>query len=181
MRKVIGIGLPKTGTSSLATALGILGYQRLAGFSMAKCYRYLHGDFEGLVDSLAAYDGAEDWPWPLLYQPLYRTYPQALFVLTTRDSESVWLDSMVAHAAKKRALDRRPGMRQHVFGYESPADDPEHHIQFYRDHNANVRDFFYTRGHMIEITFGQDDGWEKLCAHLGLPRPSTPFPHVNRR
>ena len=24
-------------------------------------------------------------------------------------------------------------------------------------------------------------GWEPLCAFLGLPEPATPFPHVNTR
>jgi hypothetical protein len=29
--------------------------------------------------------------------------------------------------------------------------------------------------------FEAKDGWEPLCAHLGVPVPDEPFPHVNDR
>ncbi|MAW81621.1 MAG: hypothetical protein CMI63_15390 [Parvularcula sp.] len=181
LRKVICVGLPKTGTSSLQSALKILGYKRLAGFDMADCMKYLRGDLEPLVEKMGAHDGAQDWPWPLLYQPLYRAYPDALFVLTVRKSEDVWLDSMQKHAELKRKLVRPPGMRQHIYGYENPADNPQHHIDHYRTHNARVRDYFSDKGELIEACWENGDGWDLLCRALKMRAPAEAFPHANKR
>ena len=49
---------------------------------------------------------------------------------------------------------------------------------FYERHNAGVRrDAPANR--LLEWRAG--DGWEPLCAALGLPVPAEPFPHVNTR
>ncbi len=181
LRKVIGVGLPKTGTSSLQSALKLLGYKRFAGFDMDDCMKYLRGDIEPLVAKMETRDGAQDWPWPLLYQPLYRAYPDALFVLTLRKDEDAWCASMQAHAELKRKLVRPPGMRQHIYGYENPADNPQHHIDHYRAHNDRVRDYFSGKGQLIEACWENGDGWEVLCDALALPVPADDFPHANKR
>jgi len=46
----------------------------------------------------------------------------------------------------------------------------------YERHNAEVR-AEVPPGRLIE--WRPEDGWEPLCAGLGLPVPDAPFPHTN--
>jgi hypothetical protein len=183
LNKVFCIGLPKTGTKTLRAALLQLGYpaRRVMSFSLENCDLYWHGDFDALCERARGLDAVMDWPWCLLYQPLARAFPSALFVLTTRLSEQVWFESVKAHAGKRRGRRLSAGMRPRVYGYEAPEDNPAHHMQFYLQHNADVRRYFarQTKTRLLELCWEKGDGWGELCGALGVPQPEAPFPHVN--
>ena len=49
------------------------------------------------------------------------------------------------------------------------------------DLQAIVRLTTRNAGRTSLLVFEAKDGWEPLCAHLGVPVPSEPFPHVNDR
>ena len=49
-------------------------------------------------------------------------------------------------------------------------------IAAYERHNADVR---ATADPARLIEWQPGDGWEPLCAALGVPVPDDPFPHVN--
>jgi hypothetical protein len=43
-----------------------------------------------------------------------------------------------------------------------------------------VREFFASRPHQFfEFDPTREGGWERLCAFLGAPVPSQPWPHAN--
>jgi hypothetical protein len=46
----------------------------------------------------------------------------------------------------------------------------------YEAHNAAVREAV-PAGRLVEWRAG--DGWQPICAALGVPVPEEPFPHVN--
>ncbi len=181
--RIICVGLPKTGTSSLRDALLLLGYGPRLGFNNAHCERYLNGDINGLVAELAPYQFAHDWPWCLMYEAIYQAYPDTVFILTKRRSVNDWFSSLKSHADRKheRLGPERISMRSRVFGYENPMDNRIHHIQFYRTHIQKVRSFFGDRGTLVELSWDSGHGWRQLCAALGKEVPDTPFPHVNKR
>ena len=77
--KVLGVGLSKTGTSSLSAALTILGYRTVH-------YPPLDRLRELLDDS----DAATDTPVACSFRELDRQYPGSRFILTVRDPDS-WL------------------------------------------------------------------------------------------
>ena len=90
--KVFGIGLSKTGTTSLYAALDRLGfrsgtYRHLRALGLDAWFR---GDFSG--DPLGDYDALSDLPVGAFYRQLDRRYPGSKFILTHRDRES-WLAS----------------------------------------------------------------------------------------
>ena len=96
--KVLGIGLSRTGTMSLAQALGQLGY-RAANFVDHREARrgessWFAGDFD--TDSLSGFDAAVDLPLPAFYPQLDARYPGSKFILTIRDPET-WLVSVRRH------------------------------------------------------------------------------------
>lgn len=181
LRPVLGVGLPKTGTTSLKRALRLLGYPRVWGHNPAYCERYFAGDFDCLLKAFGEYRAAQDLPWALIYQLVYREFPDTLFVLTKRKTEDAWFDSLCAHAARKELLNRDYGVRERVFGYRKPDDNKGHHIDIYRKHIETVRDFFADKGTLIEVSWDDGDAWGALCSALGLPLPNAPFPHANKK
>jgi len=87
--RVFGIGLSRTGTSSLARALGMLGLRTMHFPSL----RFFAGQFWGLKRrELDGYDAFTDIPVIPVYKQLDRRFPGSKFVLTVRDMDP-WLDS----------------------------------------------------------------------------------------
>ena len=172
--KVFGIGFHKTGTSSLAEALRILGY-RVTGPNEV--------DREGMDHDVAwrvarelvpRYDAFQDNPWPLLFRELDREVPGARFVLTRR-SDDAWLRSIVGHFDQKRTP-----MREWIYGVGSPLGNEDVYLERYRRHNRDVLAYFADRpGDLLVMDVSRGDGWEVLCPFLELPAPHRPFPHVN--
>lgn len=99
--KVFVLGFHKTGTTSLARALQILGY-RVCGFISPKPgIQYSTHSRSELFETtykpfLSAYDAFEDTLWFMFYEKLANDYPDAKFILTVRPEES-WYKSMVKH------------------------------------------------------------------------------------
>lgn len=180
MHKVFGIGLIKTGTTTLARCFGILGlgtHVASRGDLLAK-YR------EGALDEIfAVSDDAEtfeDWPWPLMYRELFYRYGDtARYILTTRSSAEVWLESLKRHSMRT-PVDSH--CRLLAFGYNYPHGLEAYHLRFYETHNRQVREFFALQNcqHLLlEVSFDSGHGWPELCAFLNRPVPDVPFPHEN--
>jgi hypothetical protein len=95
--KVFGIGLSRTGTTSLTHALTILEYRTIHLPSDDVTQREITEYFERGDDALEltilrGNDALTDYVVCCIYQGLDRAYPGSKFVLTVRDKES-WLDS----------------------------------------------------------------------------------------
>lgn len=176
--KVIGIGLNKTGTKSLGMALEILGYTEHQSWSDELIFKYRDRDISYLIDVARSYNNLEDSPWPLLYKELYAAFPDAKYVLTTRESSEVWFESQCKHF--DRDTDKVCYTNEIIYGYENPLHHKEEHIGFYTSHNAQVRKFFEGKNNFIEVCFENGDGWNTLCPFLGKDIPSEKFPFLNR-
>ena len=171
---MFGIGLPKSGTSTLGSAMETLGY-RLG----PRAYEPLkNNDWDWIEQAVDSADCFEDWPWPMIYRELDQRYPQARFILTERRDPDAWADSLRAHIANygpNEAFSRQ-------LLYENPGQINERAIQVYMEHNRDVRRHFEGRpGKLLTVCWESGDGWPQLCAFLDKPIPTEPFPHVNRR
>jgi hypothetical protein len=179
--KVFGVGLNKTGTSSLGRALRRLGYRHLS--HTPRLTRALaRGDLAPINEAADEHDSFEDWPWPLVWREMDARYgDRARFVLTRRGSAERWVESLKAHAERIR-----PGSftRRFVYGWDYPHGREVEHIAFYEGHNAAIRAHFDRpglRNRFIELCWEEGDGWPALCGFLGQPVPAMPFPHANPR
>ncbi len=175
--KVFGIGLNKTGT----TTLGDCG--RILGLRATGCHRSLlqdvveRNDFSGVEKIVAQYDLFEDWPWPVIYKELDRRYPGSKFILTTRSSPEVWLRSLKKHAMRTPPFRH---CRKLAYGHSFPHGHEQSHIDQYLRHNEEVRAYFSGREEdFLEICWERGDGWEQLCPFLGKEIPDAPVPHSN--
>ena len=79
--KIFGIGLSKTGTTSLARALEILGYKTRDYLGVT---RYSSGDLSSIdLDEIETNDAFTDTPVPSFYRELDSRYPGSKFILTS--------------------------------------------------------------------------------------------------
>lgn len=175
--KVFGIGFHKTGTTSLAHALTILGY-RVTGPNGYDNPRIAE-EVEAMAKHLIAhFDGFQDNPWPVLYKQIDSWIPDARFILTLRPEEE-WINSVVNHFG-----DESTPMRAWIYGYNfaSPRGNERTYLERFRKHNQEVVDHFKGREHKLLImNITEGDGWDSLCPFLGCAKPGVPFPHANRR
>lgn len=182
--KIFGIGFQKTGTTSLAEALRILGYRTRHGVLINNPVKLksiwiapplTREKIAARVLPMA--EGADmfcDNPWPILFRELDAAYPGSKFILTTRASES-WIASMVRYFG-----DAPRDMMRFLYGVPHPAGHEGRCIETYRAHNEAVRRHFADRpDDLLEIDLSKGDGWSQLCTFLDHPVPATPFPHKN--
>jgi hypothetical protein len=97
-QKIFGIGLSRTGGTSLSAALSLLGFRALHFPADSSTRREIishldRGNCGGLhLSILNDYDALSDTPISSVFRSLDIAYPGSKFVLTIRD-ESAWLDS----------------------------------------------------------------------------------------
>jgi Sulfotransferase domain len=164
--KVFGIGLSKTGTTTLNEALQILGYSAL---------HYPVG-----LRGVEQHDAATDTPIADRFEMLDRTYPGSKFVYTVRQRDD-WLRSCKTHWA--RSVDPREEVKElseRLYG--TAQFDAELFEEAYGRHEKRVLDYFSKRMDdllVINLCSGNDE-WAALCSFLGKKVPDCPFPHGNR-
>jgi hypothetical protein len=197
--KVIGAGLGRTGTLSLKQALEELGFARcyhmtevLARLEDARAWdRAARGepiDWDALFQG---YQATVDWPGCTFYAELMHRYPEAKVVLTVRDPDR-WYESArqtiyyVRHAFPgwmplffRRMKDFHSMLDRLVWDgmFQGRFEDRAYAIEVFNRYNEQVRlDVPSDRLLVYEVR----EGWEPLCAFLGVPVPEgKPFPHVN--
>jgi hypothetical protein len=193
--KVIGAGLPRTGTTSLSLALSKLLNGRVNNMSAIEGHPFNLG--EGWQTALAGgkpdwdsifetYIAAVDWPASAFWQELSNVYPDALIILSSRDSAQQWYESMSATilpVAREALADGWTGGRDLLTLFEgftgtSQWDNAEILKAAYERHNMTVRELA-PKNRFLDWTVS--DGWKPLCDALNLPIPAEPFPWVNKR
>jgi hypothetical protein len=192
---VIGAGVGRTGTYSLKLALNQLGvgpchhmeevlHHMPAQVPLWKAAADGSPDWD---DIYAGYNSTVDWPTACFFRELHAHYPRAKFILTQRDPAR-WADSFGATiytllAGKDEAP---PEMRDWLemagdviakTGFP-PGLDADGLKRAFIAHNEAVK---ATIPASQLLVFEVKQGWEPLCAFLGLPVPDEAFPRTNDR
>lgn len=187
--KVFGLGLSKTGTSTLTEALNILGIRSIHFPNDDQTFAELkRGEYR--LSILQEYDGATDTPIAPYYAQLDRAWPGSKFILTVRDKAS-WLRSAEAHWRVLK-VDGRMAQNERFQGFVDFISacvygciyfNAERFSHAYDTHVRNVTEYFAARPEdflILDICSGAE--WNELCGFLGLPVPEgVPFPHTNRK
>jgi len=179
-RKVFGIGLNKTGTTTLGSCLKALGYKHTSyNIEMLRMFRA--GRLDVIHSHCCNYDSFEDWPYPLLYRELDQWFPESRFILTSRESAAIWLTSLEQHSLRVDP-DRGCETREIVYGTPYPQLERMSLLSMYRDHLERVRDYFKDRPEkLLEVCWEKGSGWQQLCSFLECDVPRhIDFPHANR-
>jgi Sulfotransferase domain len=185
--EVIGTGWGRTGTDSMREALNILGLGPCHHMFEINADPALRDDWRALARGAApdwdrlfrGFRACVDWPSCHYWRELIAFYPKARVILTARPAEE-WWDSF----AKTLLLGIRQSTDPESLGQSLIAaqalqgrpDDRDHVIGLYRAHVAEV---MATVPPDRLLVHNLGDGWEPLCAHLGLPVPDVPYPSRN--
>ena len=193
--KAISAGFGRTGTLSLKLALEELGF--------GPCHHMKevlengpvqvplwHAAAEGKPDFAAIYKGYEsavDWPTAGFWREVAAAYPEAKIILSTRSAESWYssfsetiLTSLLAKdhwpppavpwlsMVSKVVIDRSLGGRT----------DKDGVIAAFHAQEAAVKAAMPANRLLVHQA---KDGWEPLCAFLGVPVPAPPYPRTNSK
>jgi hypothetical protein len=188
--RVVGVGLGRTGTNSLKLALEqLLGgrcHHMIEVFADEQQFPLWQQAAAGEPDWDAIYDGfvaTVDWPGCAFWRELVVANPDAVVLLSRRESADAWWSSAVKTIFAPWHEEGAPLPPEFRASLETlvarngvdPA-DPAVARAGYEAHLAAVRAEVPAE-RLVEWVAG--DGWEPLCAALGVPVPDEPFPHVN--
>lgn len=200
--QVIGAGCGRTGTASLKKALEILGHPTYHMFEVVKNGHEAKweaalaspetADWEAIF---AGFTATVDFPASVAYPELIAKYPNAKVILSIRDapgwaksvSETIWSPysgelSWVLWPTKAGFQRMTRAFRARFFGdadggvASGAIFDPKRLEERFEAWNAQV---IANVPKEKLLVFQAKDGWEPLCAFLGVPVPDEPYPRVN--
>jgi hypothetical protein len=176
IQKIFGIGLGRTGGTSLSKAMSMLGY---------KCKHA-----PAYIDEITKYEFISDIFIAARYEFLDYAFPKARFIMTVRDIES-WIKSCSKYKdpSKPNGILNEWGIqgttlrsaenRFRLFGisyYDEKVFRYVHSDYYYRvlTHFRNRHD------KLLVLNICNGEGWKELCSFLGKEVPDVAFPHKNK-
>ncbi|MGA2321901.1 MAG: sulfotransferase family protein [Solirubrobacteraceae bacterium] len=205
--KLIGAGMPRTGTLTQKMALEMLGlgpcYHMVDVLSdldeAPKWERALGGD-PSWWEIFDGFNATVDWPGGYFYRELMDVYPEAKVLLSVREPEAwersmrqtVWavrhgeslirlLSSAQAHVdpSWQGFLEMIDGLLwQDKGSFAGGHAEPRQLIDAMNRHNEEVKATVPSERLLV---WSVTEGWEPLCEFLELPVPDVAFPHINDR
>jgi hypothetical protein len=196
MLRVIGAGFGRTGTYSLKAALEQLGLG--PAYHMAEVFE--HPEHIALWQAVgegaradwdtvfAGYQAAVDWPASAFYRELMEAYPEAKVILTVRDPER-WHQSgtntifprpedELEETLPPEIVAHRRMVRTIVWDgiFNGQVHDRNYAMDVFTRHVETVQKQVPADRLLV---YNVKDGWEPLCAFLGVPVPDNAFPRLN--
>lgn len=185
-QKIFGIGLSRTGTRSLNSALQMLGFNTVHYPVDPDTFHELaNGQYD--LTLLKHHDGITDITVAPYYAQLDKMYPNSKFILTVREKDG-WLNSCENHwrnspfdevtndTERQVRLELRRFFRASTYGCYDFV--PERFSWVYDQHVNNVMEYFKDRpDQLLVIDVCAGEGFEKLVPYLDRPAPCIPFPH----
>eukprot|EP01113_Clastostelium_recurvatum_P048031 TRINITY_DN8655_c0_g1_i7.p1 TRINITY_DN8655_c0_g1~~TRINITY_DN8655_c0_g1_i7.p1 ORF type:complete len:252 (+),score=34.26 TRINITY_DN8655_c0_g1_i7:348-1103(+) len=194
--RVIGAGLPRSGTSSTKQALEMLGFDPV--FHMIQIFsqpdrapvfeRALRGEKIDLRQAFLGFGSSLDAPASDLFASMAREWPDAKVLLTVRDSDEDWWRSFsntvmelqtsnfwwfcVQPLRPLRMQCRLVRTLNDVWTQKYNGIGP--HI-----HAARTAEVLSSIPKDRLLVFNTKEGWVPLCKFLDVPVPDVPFPRVN--
>lgn len=177
-RKVFCVGFQKTGTSSLARALRMLGYS-VAHNPPANVSREVdwakgqHRDqiFSVLQSLLDDHDVLQDSPMAFFAPDFDIAYPNSKFILTVRAPDR-WLNSY-----RNYFPDHNNALRRWMYGVPRFSGNETIYKKVFEDKNAEIITYFSGRSDLLIMNLEAGDGWVKLINFLGKDLDGR-FPHL---
>jgi hypothetical protein len=170
--RLFGIGISRTGTTSLTVGLKMLGITTI--------------HFPKTLADFWQYRAATDTTVACRFKELDLIFPHSLFIYTERDRES-WIKSVSAHNFKtQQALEMPPEAVQFVLEarvriYGAVQPKQKHFSSAYDRHHDEVTSYFNrSASRCLRMNIAGGEGWDKLCRFLDVPLPDTPFPHLHK-
>ncbi|HLJ02728.1 MAG TPA: sulfotransferase [Solirubrobacteraceae bacterium] len=203
--KVIGAGLPRTGTLSQKVALEMLGLgpcyhmvNVLAEMDQAATWAAALAGAADFREVFADFESSVDWPGSFFYRELMEVFPDAKVLLSVRPAEdwelsmreTIWAifygDHLLNDLSRARGrvdpawrsyIDMMEGMWEQsgLLGSGATANPGE----LARAFDAYNQQVIATVPADRLLVWSAADGWDPLCEFLGVQPPDVPFPRLN--
>jgi len=192
--QVVGAGLGRTGTHSLQLALQQLldgrCYHMIEVFGrpddIPVWHRAVKGEMPDWNDFLSDFTATVDWPASAFWREIADANPDAVVLLSSRDSEGWWKSATntIFNVARREVPPDEPDLQAQMkmiddmfrLRFTPNWQDETEAKRAFEQHNETVRATI-PADRLIDYRPG--DGWEPICDKLGVPVPDAPFPHVN--
>lgn len=207
--KIIGAGFPRTGTNSLKRSLEMLGVSKAYHFkdlllNPENLHYWQTLEATGSMEWDEIYDGYQasvDFPCYAWYKEHMVRYPDAKVILTVRPFEkwyasvksTIWVAgpqtlpeklSMIAKLITNPRLRKVFKCIKFVKGYlwkkqfQGRFLDKDFVEKVWNSHLEEVKSHVPPEKLLV---YDVRDGWGPLCTFLGVPEPSEPLPHLNKK
>jgi len=207
--KVFVIGANKTGTTSMNKFLQDLGYRMgpQRKFELL-AFDYFDGKWERILNIIKNYEAFQDTPFSKATNEflleLQQRYPDAKFILSTRDDASEWYHSLLQFHRKlwfkdKAIVDWKDvkevnygteGLLLHFMlsnhsletlpdGYSKLPYDQEILEQWYNDYNSRIVKFFEGNANFIVVNLKDQNTTDQLKEFLGHPTSRARIGRLN--
>jgi len=180
--KIVGIGLPKTGTTTLGYCFRRFGFKHRT-YDMHLALQVKRNQLDPVLKEAEKYEAFEDWPWFSIYRELDQRFPNSKFILTLRKDTDTYVTSLKGHHEREGI--RKPGFVKpywwdEVFGVELSQWNYQRSAQRYERHNQEVLEYFADRINkdLLVVCWEKGDGWTELSRFLNKRSPDEPFPHL---
>lgn len=185
--KIFGIGLSKTGTSSLSKALTLLG------FSTAHWTNPYSHDLL-TQDDIILFDSLTDISISYQYKEIYNDYSDAKFILTSRSIEQ-WERSFLTHYRRSMHANSFEDLKK-IIGTQIPPRFSQRYVEMhqklyfqyknlseaYLAHEKSVLNFFEKkRNQLLVLDVSQPGALNDMASFLGVQSPQSNFPHENTK
>jgi hypothetical protein len=205
--RLIGAGMPRTGTLTQKMSLEMLGLgpcyhmvDVLADLDQAGLWEQALNGEPRWPEIFDGYQSTVDWPGGYFYRELADFYPEAKVLLSLRDPEAwersmrqtVWAvrngESLIRLLSSAQAVvnPQWRGFLQMIDGllwqgrgtFAAGHAEPQQLIDAMNRHNEEVKASIPPERLLV---WSVTDGWEPLCEFLEVPVPGVPVPHINDR
>jgi Sulfotransferase domain len=189
MLEVVGAGVGRTGTHSLKIALEQLQdgpcHHMIEVLPSPEQQRLWTDAIDGRpVDWAALTEGfvtQVDWPGASFWLELSQANPDALVILSLRDPDQWYTSCANTIFGMQMLADQGDAWMQAVVRmmnqrFDDRFDDRDAMIAAFERHNDAVR-AGVPAARLLEWAVA--DGWEPICARLGVAVPDEPFPLTN--
>jgi hypothetical protein len=207
--KIIGAGMPRTGTNTLKASLEMLGYNKTYHMKELlvhpeNLHHWLSLKETGITEWDALYDGFQatvDFPGYPWYKEHMKRYPDAKVILTVRPFEN-WYTSIYStiwQAGPQTLLQKMSMMSRLLFNprlrsvikcvkfakgtifaghLQGKFADKAFAEKMFNQHTEEVK--AYVPADKL-LVYDVREGWGPLCKFLGVPEPTEPLPHLNKK
>ncbi|CAN5195076.1 sulfotransferase family protein [soil metagenome] len=207
--KIIGAGLPRTGTNTLKASLEKLGYSKTYHMKELldhpeNLHYWLTLQKTGSTNWDELYNGYQatvDFPAYPWYKEHMNRYPEAKVILTVRPFEKWYtsLHSTIWQAGPQTIGQKLSMISKLMFNSRlrsvikcvkfAKSSIFEKHLQGKFADKTFAEEVFNKHIEDVEASVPADkllvydvrDGWEPLCRFLNVPQPSEPLPHLNKK
>lgn len=174
-KKILVVGLSKTGTTSLHSAFNILGIDSIhypQYYELAS--QDLRFKWHWKFDRSRAFS---DIPVVAFLDELLEKYPDSYIVYTSRE-KTAWLESCRHHFELPAINPKGNALRLKVYG--CPVFDSGKFSDVYDQHAEMIKERFKNHPKYVEVKLDQKDKWGELCTLFEVPVPNIDYPHANK-